>query len=120
MMVLLAATSIIAAACGSDDNASDATSAATQPAATTPAATTPTATEPAATEPAATDAPATSASATATDLDTNGDGKADFAVAGRGPADDGAYYQPVVDAAQDALPRERVRGSDRGRQHSSC
>ena len=58
VMVLLAATSIIAAACGSDDNASDATSAATQPAATTPAATTPAATTPAATEPPAPSRPA--------------------------------------------------------------
>ena len=93
-LVLLAAASIAAAACGSDSKASDATSAATQPVATTP-----TATEPAATEPTATEAPATSAAA-ASDLDTNGDGKVVFGIAAAGPADDGAYYQAVVDAAK--------------------
>ena len=93
-LVLLAAASIVAAACGSDSKASDATSAATQPVATTP-----TATEPAATEPTATEAPATSAAA-ASDLDTNGDGKVVFGIAAAGPADDGAYYQAVVDAAK--------------------
>ncbi|MBK5333209.1 MAG: BMP family ABC transporter substrate-binding protein [Ilumatobacteraceae bacterium] len=98
-LVLLAATSMVAAACGSDNKASNATTAATQSAATTPAATTPNATEPTATEPAATDAPATSAAA-ATDLDTNGDGKVVFGIAAAGPADDGAYYQAVVDAAK--------------------
>ena len=96
-LVLLAATSIVAAACGSDSKASDATSAATEPAATTPA-TEPAATEPAATEPAATEVPATSAPAS--DLDTNGDGKVVFGIAAAGPADDGAYYQAVVDAAK--------------------
>ena len=93
-LVLLAATSIVAAACGSDSKASDATSAATQPAATAP-----TATQPAATQPAATEAPSTSAAA-ASDLDTNGDGKVVFGIAAAGPADDGAYYQAVVDAAK--------------------
>ncbi|HEX3087274.1 MAG TPA: hypothetical protein VHQ23_01370, partial [Ilumatobacteraceae bacterium] len=103
VIVLLAATSIIAAACGSDDNASDATSAATQPAATpasatTPGATTPAATDAAGTEPAGTTAPASGA--TAADLDANGDGKVVFGIAAAGPADDGAYYQAVVDAAK--------------------
>ena len=98
-LVLFATAAVVAAACGSDNKASNATSAATTPAATTPAATTPTATEPAATEPPATDAPATSAAA-ATDLDTNGDGKVVFGIAAAGPADDGAYYQAVVDAAK--------------------
>ncbi|MEO8266837.1 MAG: BMP family ABC transporter substrate-binding protein [Ilumatobacteraceae bacterium] len=93
-LVLLAVTSIVAAACGSDTKSSDATSAATQPA----AATTP-ATQPVATEPAPTEAPATSAAA-ASDLDTNGDGKVVFGIAAAGPADDGAYYQAVVDAAK--------------------
>ncbi len=99
VLVVLAATSIIAAACGSDDSSSDATSAATEPAATEPAATEPAATEPAATEPAATEPAATSA-VTASDLDTNGDGKVVFGIAAAGPADDGAYYQAVVDAAK--------------------
>ena len=98
-LVLIAATSIVAAACGSDTKSSDATSAATEPVATTPTATQPTATQPTATKPAATEAPATSA-ATASDLDTNGDGKVVFGIAAAGPADDGAYYQAVVDAAK--------------------
>ena len=99
LLVVLAATSIIAAACGSDSSSSDATSAATQAAGTEPAATEPAATEPAATEPAATDAPATSA-AIASTLDSNGDGKVVIGIAAAGPADDGAYYQAVVDAAK--------------------
>ena len=98
-LVLLAATSIVVAACGSDTKSSDATSAATEPVATTPTATQPTATQPTATEPTATEAPATSAAA-ASDLDTNGDGKVVFGIAAAGPADDGAYYQAVVDAAK--------------------
>ncbi len=93
-LVLLAAASIVAAACGSDSKSSDATSAATQPPATSPAAT-----QPAATEPTATDAPATTAAAVS-DLDTNHDGKVVFGIAAAGPADDGAYYQAVVDAAK--------------------
>jgi basic membrane protein A len=100
LLVLLAATSIVAAACGSDNKASTATTAAPQPAATQPTATSPAATDaPAATAAAATDAPASSAAATS-DLDTNGDGKVVFGIAAAGPADDGAYYQAVVDAAK--------------------
>lgn len=97
-MVMLAATSIIAAACGSDSKASDTTVAA--PAATSPATTAaPAATTPAATTPAAT-TPATTAPAAKTDLDTNHDGKVVFGIAAQGPANDGAYYQAVVDAAK--------------------
>lgn len=106
-LVLFAAAAVVAAACGSDSkasnasNASNATTAATQPAVTT-AATTPTATQPTATEPAATDAVATTAASTsgAASLDTNHDGKVVFGIAAAGPADDGAYYQAVVDAAK--------------------
>ena len=98
-LVLLAATSIIAAACGSSNKASTATTVASQPAATTPAATTPAATTPAATTPAATTPTATTVSALKL-LDTNGDGKVVFGIAAAGPADDGAYYQAVVDAAK--------------------
>ena len=105
-LVLLAATAVVAAACGSDNKASNASTAATQPAVTTPAATTPAATTPAATEPAATQpaatAPGTTAAsgAGAASLDTNHDGKVVFGIAAAGPADDGAYYQAVVDAAK--------------------
>ncbi len=100
-LVLLVATAFAAAACGSDNKASNAT-AASQPAATTPAATTPVATQPTATQPTATDAPATTAATGggAASLDTNHDGKVVFGIAAAGPADDGAYYQAVVDAAK--------------------
>ncbi|HVE18544.1 MAG TPA: BMP family ABC transporter substrate-binding protein, partial [Ilumatobacteraceae bacterium] len=97
-LVMLAATSIIAAACGSDSKSSSTTAAA--PAATQPAATTPVTTTPTATEPATTEAPATTSSA-ASLLDTNHDGKVQFGIAAAGPADDGAYYQAVVDAAKE-------------------
>ena len=91
---------MLAAACGSDNKASNATTAAT-PAVTAPAATTP-ATQPTATTPTATDAAATTAAAGsgAASLDTNHDGKVVFGIAAQGPADDGAYYQAVVDAAK--------------------
>lgn len=42
----------------------------------------------------------TTAAPTANALDTNGDGKVVFGIAAAGPADDGAYYQAVVDAAK--------------------
>ena len=101
VLVLLAATSIVAAACGSDNKASNATTAASQPAGTTPSATTPTATQPTATEPSATDAGVTTPGESgASSLDTNHDGKVVFGIAAQGPADDGAYYQAVVDAAK--------------------
>ncbi|HEX2782216.1 MAG TPA: BMP family ABC transporter substrate-binding protein [Ilumatobacteraceae bacterium] len=54
---------------------------------------------PAATVPVATEAPASTAPAPSP-LDTNGDGKVVFGIAAAGPADDGAYYQAVVDAAK--------------------
>jgi len=101
VLVVLAATSIIAAACGSDSKSSSTTAAAaTTPTATQPVATTPTATTPAATEPTTTEAAATTAPTSAVSLDTNGDGKVVFGIAAAGPADDGAYYQAVVDAAK--------------------
>jgi basic membrane protein A len=100
---MLAATSIITAACGSDSKSAATTPVSAAAAATTPAAA---ATTPAATTPAATEAPAAStASAGTTEsvntlLDTNHDGKVVFGIAAAGPADDGAYYQAVVDAAK--------------------
>lgn len=109
---LLAGAAVLAlfvAACGDDDD--DAGGTATQaPAATNPATTAapetaaPSTDAPATTagsETPATDAPATTAPAvTAADIDTNGDGKVVFGIAAAGPADDGAYYQSVVDAAK--------------------
>ena len=108
-----AVLTLVAAACGDDDD-DDATSATTQaPAAATTAApteapaTTAAATEaPATTASAGTEAPTTEAPATtapavmAAEIDTNGDGKVVFGIAAAGPADDGAYYQSVVDAAK--------------------
>ena len=58
-------------------------------------------TEAPATEPAATEAPTSEASEVATQLDLNGDGEVVFGIAAAGPADDGAYYQAVVDAAKE-------------------
>jgi basic membrane protein A and related proteins len=98
-LVLLAATSMVAAACGDDDEASDATSAVTQPAVTTPSVTEPAVTETSAPEPADTTVAETTP-AEDNALDTNGDGKVVFGIAAAGPADDGAYYQAVVDAAK--------------------
>lgn len=97
----VAALSLVAVACGSDDASSDTDA----PAATeAPAATdAPAATEaPVATDaPAATDAPTTTAAADNLALDFDGDGKVVFGIAAAGPADDGAYYQSVVDAAKE-------------------
>ncbi len=98
VLIALAATSIIAAACGSDSKSSSTTAAPT-PVATEPTATEPTATQPTATEPVATEVTASTAPAPSP-LDTNHDGKVQFGIAAAGPADDGAYYQAVVDAAK--------------------
>ena len=112
---LLAGAAVLAlfvAACGDDDDdaAGDSATAeatATEAPATTAAETVPVeATEAPATTAAGTEAPATEAPATtaapveASDVDTNGDGKVVFGIAAAGPADDGAYYQSVVDAAK--------------------
>ena len=119
-MVLLAATAIVAAACGSDNKASNATTAATQPAVTTPAATTPTATEPAATEPTATDAAATTAAGSgAASLDTNHDGKVVFGIAAAGPVRRRRLLPSGRRRCQATVEGQRLRGSDRGRQHPS-
>jgi basic membrane protein A and related proteins len=109
LMVGAAVLALFVAACGDDDDnaASDTTAAAATAAPTTAApATEAPATEAPATEAPATEAPATEAPATtavavtAADIDTNGDGKVVFGIAAAGPADDGAYYQSVVDAAK--------------------
>jgi basic membrane protein A len=102
-LAALALISVVAAACGDDNDSSTATTAGAPAAATQPASTTPIATDVATTQPASTEAPGTSAAggAGAADLDTNGDGKVVFGIAAAGPADDGAYYQAVVDAAKE-------------------
>lgn len=109
MLAGAAVLTLFVAACGDDDDDAGGTVPATEaPAATTaaPATEAPATTE-AGTEAPATEAPSTEAPATTTpatvpvaDIDTNGDGKVVFGIAAAGPADDGAYYQSVVDAAK--------------------
>lgn len=78
----VAALSLVAAACGNDDDSS------------TPATTVAPATTAA---PGTTAAPDTGAPAPVSSLDFNGDGVVRFGVAIPGPRDDGAYYQALVD-----------------------
>ena len=93
----LAAFALIAASCGDDD-----------------AETTVTPDEPAAEEPMAEEEPMTAeeeiteaieetdiTDLATIDMDTNGDGKVILGVAAAGPRDDGAYYQALVDAAEE-------------------
>ena len=102
----VAAATLVVAACGGDDDdgaaSTEAPAGSEAPAATdAPAGTeAPAATEaPEATEaPAGSEAPSGGGSA---DLDNNGDGEIRFGIAAAGPADDGAYYQAVVDAAKE-------------------
>jgi basic membrane protein A and related proteins len=99
-LAAIAALSLVAAACGDDEE--EVTPATTESvAATDPPATDAPATDPPATE--ATEPPATEATEPAVpmELDTNGDGQVVFGIAAAGPADDGAYYQAVVDAAKE-------------------
>ena len=79
----IAALGLIAAACG-DDEKSDTTDAPSTDATDAPT----------------TDAPTTDAPEVHP-LDFNGDGQVVFGIAAAGPADDGAYYQAVVDAAKE-------------------
>ncbi len=93
-LAAIAALSILAAACGSDDKDSDGTT----PAATTPA--TDAGTTPptdAGTTPGTTPETTPGTTGEALSLDTNGDGKVVFGVATPGPRNDGAYYQALVD-----------------------
>lgn len=83
LVAAVAALGLVAASCSDDKASSDTTSGNT--------------------EAPSTDAPNTDAPTTvAADmpLDFNGDGKVVFGIAAAGPADDGAYYQAVVDAAK--------------------
>jgi basic membrane protein A len=97
---------LIAAACGDDDDSgTDATSGTDAATAETSAEATDTTaaagTETTAGAPETTAASADTAGADVSEaLDTNGDGTVVFGIAAAGPADDGAYYQAVVDAAQ--------------------
>ncbi|MGH9272243.1 MAG: BMP family lipoprotein, partial [Ilumatobacteraceae bacterium] len=121
----LAAVTLIVAACGSDDDTSESTlatpttaaaGATTAEAETTTAETSTAGTETDETMPmetmdttAGSDEPAGSeatepegstAPGEGADLDGNGDGETIIGIAAAGPADDGAYYQAVVDAAR--------------------
>ena len=99
LVAAIAAFSLVAAACGSDDTSSTATEPAgseapsTEPASTDAPSTDPVATDAPSTDPVVTDAPSSLA------LDTNGDGTVVFGVAAAGPRDDGGYYQALVDKA---------------------
>jgi basic membrane protein A len=110
-----AVLALFVAACGDDDDddaagdtatAADTEAPGTEAPATEAPATEAPATEAPATEAPSTEAPATEAPATtapavsAAEIDTNGDGQVVIGIAAAGPADDGAYYQAVVDAAR--------------------
>lgn len=82
----IAVLGLAAASCGDDDKTADTTAAPGTDAPTTDAPTT--------------DAPTTDPPE-GNPLDLNGDGQVVFGIAAAGPADDGAYYQAVVDAAKD-------------------
>lgn len=85
LVAAVAVLGLVAAAC-SDDKKSESTEA---PSTEAPS------TEAPSTEPPATDPPEAHA------LDFNADGQVVFGIAAAGPADDGAYYQAVVDAAKE-------------------
>jgi basic membrane lipoprotein Med (substrate-binding protein (PBP1-ABC) superfamily) len=99
----LAALTLIASACGSDDEpeAEPATTEAEAPAEEETEAPAEEETEAPAEE--ETEAPAeeeTEEPAESGDFDANGDGEVRIGIAAAGPRDDGAYYQAVVDAAE--------------------
>ena len=110
-IAIIAAFSLIVAACGDDDDNSstpdpvpDTTAAPAEPAPDTTAAAPDTTAAPA--EPA----PDTTAAAPDTtaaveeiscDMDSNGDGVVRFGIATAGPRDDGAYYQALVESIEE-------------------
>lgn len=105
LMVYLAAASLVVAACGDDDDAATTTPASTPAATAAPdeSAAPDTTGAPETSAAPDTAAPDTAAPDTSgrpdSSLDFNGDGKVVFGIAAAGPANDGAYYQAVVDAA---------------------
>jgi basic membrane protein A and related proteins len=96
----LAALSLVAAACGSDEDSTTTEAPSSEAPATDAPSTEAPSTEAPSTEAPSTEAPSTEAPDTSA-LDFNGDGKVVFGIAAAGPADDGAYYQSVVDAAKE-------------------
>ena len=101
----LAAMSLVAAACGSDGESTTTEAPSSEAPATDAPSTDAPSTDAPSTDAPTTDAPTTDAPTTdapdALALDFNGDGKVVFGIAAAGPADDGAYYQSVVDAAKE-------------------
>jgi basic membrane protein A len=87
-LAALGFAALLFTACGGDDSSSTATEA--------PASSEAPSSEAPSTDVASTDAPAGDVSA----LDTNGDGVVQFALAIPGPANDGAYYQALVDGVK--------------------
>jgi basic membrane protein A len=93
-LAALTACALVLAACGSDDDGGSSTSEAPD---TTEAVETTEA-------PEGTEAPMTTEEmeeGAVVDLDVNGDGEVRIGIAAAGPRDDGAYYQAVVDAAEE-------------------
>jgi basic membrane protein A and related proteins len=86
IVVSLAALALVASACGDDDDDDTATTEAPATSDTSTDAST-----------GDTEAP----SGEAVDFDANGDGEVRIGIAAAGPRDDGAYYQAVVDAAEE-------------------
>jgi basic membrane protein A len=101
----LAALSLVAAACGGDDDEPSTPAASTEAPVDTDAPSTdaPTTDAPSTDAPTSdaptTDAPESTDAPEAMDLDTNGDGTVVFGIAAAGPRDDGGYYQALVDAS---------------------
>lgn len=99
MLAALAAFSFVAAACGSDENKADTTTAPSTAETTADSTADTTATGDSTADTTATgDSTAdTTAAGEEVSLDTNGDGKVVIGVATPGPRDDGGYYQALVD-----------------------
>jgi basic membrane protein A and related proteins len=95
----VAIATIALASCSSDKKVESPTSAKITAAGATPAPETTPVAETTPVEPTTPVAPTDPPEASS--LDTNGDGKVVFGIAAAGPADDGAYYQAVVDAAKE-------------------
>ena len=88
-LAALGFAALLFTACGGDDSSS-------APATEAPASSEAPSSEAPSTDVASTDAPASDVSA----LDSNGDGVVQFALAIPGPANDGAYYQALVDGVK--------------------
>ena len=95
----LAVLALVLAACGSDDDSSS-DSAPADTSATTEAATESTDATTETTE-AMTEDTAAGGDVDLMAFDANGDGEVRIGIAAAGPRDDGAYYQAVVDAAEE-------------------